>query len=614
MSFYSELKRRNVLRVGAAYVAISWLLIQVVETIFPAFGFGAGAIRIVIILLGVGFVPTVILAWVFELSPEGLKRDSDVDSSSESRIQATKSFDRMIMIVMALALGYFAFDKFLLDPARDAKREATVAEQARNEAVLRSFGDQSIAVMPFVNMSEDASNEYFADGVTEELLNMLARIRDLRVISRTSVFSFKGKDVDIPTVARELNVAHVLEGSVRKAGERVRITTQLIDARTDTNLWSETYDRELDDIFAIQEEIAASVVAKMEGLILERAPSPVETDLEAYTLYLQARSLVVQGKLSKEQRSHAESLLKRVLEVDPNYVPALNELIRVYWQRTWQGTSLSLDEGKRLMDELSEKVFAIDPENAVAHAGRAWRAIEFGNDFVTGAQHLQRALAADPTNEDVLWAAVPITWALGRNEEAIALSEYGVARNPMFSGIHNNLITAYYLAGRFDEVEVAAREFSLLFWGNDYRLGHALLMKGNIDAALAAFRRIENEWVRKAGTAKAFHSLGRQSEFESAVSWLEEHMGERKADDIAMVHAWAGNADAAFAWLYRWFEGQIVPSGDTWIPDIGSISFVLHDPMFRNLHSDPRWQPLLVEKGVARHQLAEIEFEINLPK
>jgi TolB-like protein len=236
MSLYAELKRRNVLRVGAAYVVTAWLIIQVVETIFPAFGFGDAAVRIATIVLAIGLVPALILAWAFELTPEGLKKDEDVDRTLPVSVKAGKRLDRMILVVLALALGYFAFDKFVLDPARDAALVEEATQQARSDALVESYGDKSIAVLPFVNMSDDAGNEYFSDGISEELLNLLARIPDLRVIARTSSFAFKGKDLTAREIARELEVAHVLEGSVRKAGDRVRITAQLIEARSDTHL------------------------------------------------------------------------------------------------------------------------------------------------------------------------------------------------------------------------------------------------------------------------------------------------------------------------------------------------------------------------------------------
>ncbi|MCZ6517722.1 MAG: adenylyl cyclase, partial [Gammaproteobacteria bacterium] len=291
MSLYSELKRRNVLRVAIGYLAASWLLIQIVETLFPIFGLADELVRLFVIILVIGFPLILIFSWLYELTPEGLKLEKDVDRTVSEAHHTGKRLDRAIIVVLTLALGYFAFDKFVLDPARDAAREETVARQARTDALVESYGENSIAVMPFVNMSDDASNEYFSDGISEELLNLLAKIPQLRVISRSSAFSFKGKDVDIPTLAEQLNVAHVLEGSVRKAGNKVRVTAQLIEARSDTHLWSGTYDRELDDIFAIQDEIAAKVVEQLKITLLGSAPETRKTDPEAYALFLQARYL-----------------------------------------------------------------------------------------------------------------------------------------------------------------------------------------------------------------------------------------------------------------------------------------------------------------------------------
>jgi hypothetical protein len=220
--FFAELKRRNVFRVGIAYVVTAWLVIQVVETIFPAFGFGDAAVRTAVILLAVGFPLVLIFSWLFQLTPEGLKLDRDVDRSGPVLTHAGKRLDRAIIVVLALALGYFAIDKFLIDPARDAAREELISERARTEAIIGSFGENSLAVLPFVNMSNDVENEYFSDGVAEEVLNLLAKIPDLRVISRSSSFSFRGKDIDIPSIAEALNVALVLEGSVRRYRGRLR--------------------------------------------------------------------------------------------------------------------------------------------------------------------------------------------------------------------------------------------------------------------------------------------------------------------------------------------------------------------------------------------------------
>ena len=263
MSLFKELKRRNVLRVGAAYVFSSWLLIQVAETIFPLFGYDDAPARLIVVVLAIAFIPSMIFAWVYEITPEGLQRDADVVREHSIAHVTGKKLDRTILIVLAVALTYFAFDKFLLDPVRDQSKIETAHQQGRTEALVESYGDNSIAVLPFVNMSSDPEQEYFSDGISEELLILLSKMPELRVISRSSSFAFKGENTDIPTVAKKLNVAHVLEGSVRKAGNQVRITAQLFDARTDTHLWSETYERELENIFDLQDEISEAIVGAL---------------------------------------------------------------------------------------------------------------------------------------------------------------------------------------------------------------------------------------------------------------------------------------------------------------------------------------------------------------
>jgi TolB-like protein len=380
MSLFAELKRRNVFRVGAAYVVAAWLLIQVAETIFPLFGYGDTPARIVVVVLAIGLVPTMIFAWAFELTPEGLKRESEVDRSQSITPHTAKKLDRIIMVSLALALGYFAFDKFVLDPQRDSASEAqkvTEVEQARQagrtEALVESYGDKSIAVLPFVNMSDDAGNEYFSDGISEELLSLLAKLPELRVISRSSAFSFKGKDIAIPEIARQLNVAHILEGSVRKSGNTLRITAQLIEARSDTHLWSETWDRPLDDIFAIQDEIAATVVEQLKITLLGAVPRVQETDPEAYALYLQARHLWRQ--VTAEALEQSKALFEQSLAIDPDYAAAWVGLARNYTYQAGVDLLLTYEEGYTLAREALEKALAINPDYAPAHAVLGWIAM-----------------------------------------------------------------------------------------------------------------------------------------------------------------------------------------------------------------------------------------------
>jgi adenylate cyclase len=239
VSFLSELKRRNVFRAAAAYVAVAWLVMQVAEISFPAFGLGDRALRLLILALAIGFVPAVTLAWVFELTPEGVKRDRDLDRSGPLVARTNRLLDRAIVVLLGLGVTYFAVDKFFLSPAREQVRVEQALEQGRSEALEKQLGETSIVVLPFTNLSTDPEQAFFADGMAEELLNLLARIPELRVISRTSAFSFKDKSLSVGEIADRLKVSHVLEGSVRRSDDRIRITAQLIDAKTDSHLWSE---------------------------------------------------------------------------------------------------------------------------------------------------------------------------------------------------------------------------------------------------------------------------------------------------------------------------------------------------------------------------------------
>ena len=325
-------------------------------------------------------------------------RDHEVDRSQSIAPQTGKKLDRLIMLMLALGLGYFAFDKFVLDPSRDIARELIISQQARSEALVERYGDKSIAVLPFVNMSSDPEQEYFSDGISEELLNLLAKIPELRVISRSSAFSFKGKDLDIPTVASQLQVSHVLEGSVRKAGNKVRITVQLIDARTDTHLWSQTYDRELDDIFAIQDEISGKVVEQLRLTLLEAAPQARKTDPEAFNLFLQGRFFLDQ--FTQESLEKASEFYQGALDIDPEYPPALKGLAEVYANRAAQGL-LPLQESVETAWRLVRKSAELDPYYADAWAGIGSMYQYYEHDLNAAAHSFERAVQLGPNQGSI---------------------------------------------------------------------------------------------------------------------------------------------------------------------------------------------------------------------
>ncbi len=452
-------------------------------------------------------------------------------------------------------------------------------------------------------MSDDASNEYFSDGLSEELLNLLVKIPELRVTSRSSAFSYKGKDFKIADVGRELNVAHVLEGSVRKAGNQIRITAQLIRVSTDTHLWSQTYDRSLDNVFAIQDEIASEVVAQLKIKLLGTAPMVRETDPQAYALYLQGRHLKNHQRTA-EGYEQAQSLLYQALAIDPGYAAAWVELAYVYTFQASLGLRSS-DEGYTLAREATDKALVIDPNYALAHASLGWIAEGHDNDLAAAARHYERALQLEPANTSIIRGAAILTADLGRLDEAIALSEFLVSRDPVNPASLILLGLNYGHAGRWDEAIASfytALRLSPDFSITQYNIGKVLLLKGEPQAALDAMKLEDSVWGR-VGLPLAYHALGKKNESDAALATLIERDEQGSAYNIAYVLAYRGEADRAFEWLDKAVEYKDAGLSDTAM-----------EPLFSNLHDDPRWLPFLESIGMSPAQLDVIEFEVTLPE
>jgi TolB-like protein/Flp pilus assembly protein TadD len=451
-------------------------------------------------------------------------------------------------------------------------------------------------------MSSGKDQEYFSDGISEELLNLLAKIPQLQVTARTSSFSFKGKEVTIPEIARTLHVAHVLEGSVRKAGNSVRITAQLIKAGTDTHLWSQTYDRKLDDIFAIQDEIAADVVKQLKVTLLGAAPKARTTDSEAYALYLQAVQLGRQANAEAFQQSDA--LYRKVLAIDPRYAPAWDKLSANFANQADQGL-LSNKEGYAQAREAEMKALAIDPEYAPAHAGLGYLAMNADNDLVGAAQHFKRALVLDPADLDVLRNSASLLASLGRLDEALALDEAVVRRDPV-NVTALNLGYHQRIAGRFDAAIASFRTVLSLAPGRGgahAQLSYTLLLKGDAQGALAEIEQETNEVWKMIGLPMAYHALGRKADSDAALAALSAKYEKDAPYNIAYVYAFRGEADKAFAWLDKAFASQD--------PGLGGI---VTENLFAKIHADPRWLPFLRKLGKAPDQLAKIEFKVTLPQ
>jgi len=603
MSLYHELKRRNVFRVAIAYLAGAWLLIEVTDTIFPYFNLGETAVRVLIILLAIGFPMFLVFSWVFEITPEGLLREKDVQRGYSITAKTGKTLNRVIIVLLGLALGYFAFDKFILDPVEDEQIAQSALQEGRSAALTESYGDNSIAVLPFVNMSSDPEQEYFSDGISEELLNLLAKIPELRVISRSSAFSFKGKDIDIPTIAGQLNVAHILEGSVRKAGNQVRITTQLIDARSDTHLWSETYDRTFDDIFAVQNEIAVAVVENLKIAILGEIQQIQEASPEAYALYLQGRHLM--NLSTSDGLERAAATLKKSLEIDPNYSPTWLELGRAY-DRMSALRVMSSEEARPLARDAINRALELSPNSGRVHDSLAWRYFYYAGDMGLAAAHFERAMELDPTNTNIIGNVSIFLSAIGRSKEAIRFGEHQVSRDPANAVAHNNLGIRYRYAGQFDKTESAfltALTLNPGFIGANYEIGVAQLMKPDFAAAERAFERESAEVFAQIGLAMTAYTRKNVALSDQIIDELTQSYGDRLAYYVAQILAFRGEVDEAFEWLDK---ARLAI-------DRGLVS-IINEPLFANLHDDPRWYPFLESIGKSPAQLAAIEFDVALPE
>lgn len=605
MQIIQELQRRNVFRVAVGYIVSSWLLVQAADLVLENIGAPDWVMQTIMLILALGFPVALLFSWAYEVTPEGIKRESEIDRSGSITHVTGRKLDRAIVGMLVIALAYLAFDKFMLSGAREAAMvEAmtkTAAEQASTKSQVKAEIGQSIAVLPFVNMSSDAEQDYFSDGLSEELLNLLAKIPSLRVAARTSSFSFKGQNLEIPEIARRLKVTHVLEGSVRKVGDQIRITAQLIKAEDGYHLWSETYDRTLDNVFAIQDEIASAVVAQLKITLLGEAPRVQASDPKAYAFYLQARQLGRQKTPDSLEKSNA--LYEQVLALDPGYAAAWGGLASNYIQQTSNGLRPRA-EGFELARKSANKALAIDPEHAPAHAYLGEAALLDDLDLAAAARHIGRALELEPSNSEILRSGATLYRALGRLDQAVAVCEYMVELDP----VNSNSFYALGLMNRYSgnlDAAMAAFQTSLSLSpgriGLHYGLGEALMLGGALDAALAEIEQEQSTW-QEIGLPMVYHALGRPAESDAALASLIEENEQGWAYNIAYVFAFRGEVDRAFEWL-----GKAIEYDDPGLTDLPIES------LFDTLHDDERWLPLLESLGKSLAQLNAIEFEAKLP-
>jgi len=588
-----------VYRAGAAYVVVAWLLIQVAGTVFPVFGLGDSAVRLVIIILSIGFVPAVVAAWAFELTPGGLVRESDIDRSSPVFQKLDKRIDRLIMVVLALAVGYFLFERLVLRP----QHETEIVQQALERGGERALADaaaaranRSLVVLPFVDMSRNQDQGYLADGLAEELMTVLARIPELRVISRTSAFAFKGQNIELSEIARQLNVANVLEGSIRVDGDRVRVTTQLINALDDQHLWAENYDRNLNEIFAIQDEISELVVRQLEVRLLGEIPRVERTTPEAYDLYLQSKLGLDDYTMDNIAASIAK--LEQALAMDPQFVAAWITLGRLYDYQANHGQEAEPEELERAWSA-AENALRLDPYYAPAHSLKGLLMIS-KNDLRGSVSHYQRAVELAPADPDVLNDVRVLLQSLGRFDEAQQVLLYLLDRNPLSQQNRYNLALNLVSARRFEEAEKSLEQ--LVSLNPDIILARGfyfvvLLDNGKQEAALQVAQGLRG-FFKTWAMMMYYKKLAMTDEYEAGLTEIGNmEKGTLRPGLLFQFYASLGEADAAFE--------HAVPQSQ--FPNNRFL------PSWRPIENDPRWQKLLEGMGCSDEQIKNIKFEFRMP-
>jgi len=525
LSIFNELKRRNVFKVGIAYVIVAWLVAQVLQLVFESFGTPAWAIKTVLVLLATGLPFALFFAWAFEMTPEGIKREQDVDRSQSIAPQTGSKLNLMITVLMALALAYFAYDKFVLSGEREAAllevATQVVAEQAAitdETAQSPADSDKSIAVLPFVNMSSDPEQEYFSDGISEELLNALAKMDSLKVAARTSSFSFKGQNKPIGEIAGVLGVDHILEGSVRKSGSQIRITAQLIRVSDGFHMWSETYDRELVNIFAIQDEITKAIVSELRLMLTDQTQiaSAMTNNPEAYQQYL--KGLYFWNLREKENLYLAVEYFEKATQLDPSYSDAWVGLAESWvllpaWEFSFEKAPEQM-ENARLA---AKRALSLNPQSGRAYVVLAYinvLKLEWRESFV----NFELAVKYEPESATVWhWYAQPLE-SVGKTAMAEKAFQMALELDPRSRIIGTNAAEGLLYAGQYDAA--LDRIDRTLAFAPDFLFGWQI--KGFIHIA-------RNEFTEARAAFQKMSEIGGSKRFEmKTVDLIEEFVSTGK--------------------------------------------------------------------------------------
>jgi len=578
-NFFAELKRRNVYKVAIAYVVAGWALAQGIAQVFPVFDIPNWIIRLIVLLIILGLPIALVLAWTFELTPQGIKRTETADAMPETARQKKHTWIYVVVIAGLFSIGLFFLGRYSAKNATPRQSEAPTVSQ------------KSIAVLPFDNLSRDPDNAYFCEGVQDEILTRLAKIADLKVISRTSTQHFKSTPDNLPQIAKQLGVAHILEGSVQKSNDQVRVNVQLINALTDAHLWADTFDRKLTDIFAVESEIAKAIAETLQAKItgseknlIAKAPT---ANPEAYELYLKGR-FFWNKRTGGDLRKSIE-YLKQAIAKDPNYALAYAALADSYGLLRFYGGA-SPAESIVPATAAAKKALELDDSLAEPHASLGLIATE-ELEVHRGVSELERAVQLNPNYATAHhWLSLAFT-ALGQSDRSIKELKRAVELDPLSMVINADLSIGYIYARRYDEAEAQARKTLEIDPGSflaHYYLGMALQLKGRLKEAIPEFQKavdVNHDPYSTSMLIQGYARNGQTDEARKLLAQLNEMAKSAEVPEYAFALAYTslGDKDRAIAALEHAFAG-----GNN------SYLFLLPgDPLLDDLRGDPRFEALV---------------------
>ena len=577
-SFFSELKRRNVYKVAVAYIVGGWALSQGIAQVFPVFDVPNWAIRLVVLLIIIGLPVALVLAWAFEITPQGIKRTETADAMPQVGRQKKNAWIYVVVVGVVVSIGLFFLGRYSAGHAAPRQSEAATSVPAK-----------SIAVLPLLNESGDPKDEYFSDGLSEELIAALAQISGLKVIGRSSSFRFKDRTEEPKAIGEKLGVGTLLEGTVRKQGDKVRIVAELINAADGIEVWTRTFDRELKDIFAVQQEIAKAVAESLKVTLLgseEKATQMATKSVEAHNAYLQGHFYSV--RRNAEDYRKAIDYFDQAIQLDPNYALAYAERSEV-WTVVGDLTGQRSTAFPKARSD-AEKAVAIAPSLAEAHAALGWFRAFAEWKFAEGLSELQRAKElspANPTANDLLARVIVYT---GQMEEAERQARQAVELDPLSAGTQFTLGRVLFYAGKLDEAFAAGREMAELqpSASSSHRWQVMVaVQRGDGETALREAQLEPDDTIRPFELALAQYVRGDIKASDAALAELIANSRDSLAYQVAQVYAVRNEVDKAFEWLQIAFDNHD-----------GGMPSLLVDPVLRGLRDDPRYKNLVVKVGL----------------